>query len=689
MNAPVPAAKPPVAKVPSAAAFFHEKVLDVFGLDVRSLALFRVGLGFMVLWDLHERLPDLTAHYSDAGAFPRSLVPNVSRFTIHAWSGSAYFEGALFLLTALFALALFVGYRTRLVTCVCWFLTVSLQGRNIAVEHGGDVLLRMLLFWGMFLPLGAYCSVDSLSATRTLPPPRRFLSVGSAALTLQICFVYWFAVIWKYGPEWREQGTAVEYALRIEGFSTSLARWLLNYPRVLTVLTHATVVVETLGPALVLFPFFTQQLRVVAVAALIGFHASLGLCIELGNFVPVCWVGWLALLSPWFWDKLGAWLRTPARVGTRICFDARIRAAARRAAALRTFLLLPDVQLIPVQEEPDLTARLPEAGAWFVLDAEGKGRAGLDALAYLLWLSPVFWPVGGLLRLVPISRLGRRRLRRTARRLPEDGAPVPLPVSDAAPEAPPLERPPLLAEVAALFFLVYVFLWNVRTIDYQKYQLYFPEQLNHLGVTLALEQGWGVFAPAPGKVHGWFVLQGHLPDGTVVDLWRDAMRGRLGDALEGGPPREGVSWEKPEPVVRTYINSRWRRFLMNLPISSFEYLLPGFAEYLRLRWNEAHPGRELLNVEIYFMRHETQLGNDDPPAQRTLLYRHGRPYGGTECAAAVTVGLLTEPTGHGPLITATSMFPGGPLPGVPQPRGWAAQPQSPAPKGAPTDHDPR
>ncbi|NET13417.1 MAG: hypothetical protein F6K08_11435, partial [Okeania sp. SIO1H6] len=39
----------------------------LFGLDLRSLALFRIGLALIIITDLIIRAGDLTAHYSDAG----------------------------------------------------------------------------------------------------------------------------------------------------------------------------------------------------------------------------------------------------------------------------------------------------------------------------------------------------------------------------------------------------------------------------------------------------------------------------------------------------------------------------------------------------------------------------------------------------------------------------------------------
>ena len=53
-----------------------------------------------------------------------------------------------------------VGYRTKIATCIVWALTVSLQNRNMLIHSGADDLLRMVLFWSLFLPLDRYWSWD-------------------------------------------------------------------------------------------------------------------------------------------------------------------------------------------------------------------------------------------------------------------------------------------------------------------------------------------------------------------------------------------------------------------------------------------------------------------------------------------------------------------------------------------------
>src|SRR3954466_4118918 len=160
----------------------REKVEEVFGADLRSLAAFRMVLAVLVLADLADRATNLYAHYTDGGILPRSVFLqmrglNPWSFSLNLMNGELYFQVLIFGVGALAALALLVGYRTRLVSVIVWVVMLSIQYRNPLLYTAGDGLLRLLLFWGMFLPLGAYCSFDRLlNSSSTLPSraaPRR------------------------------------------------------------------------------------------------------------------------------------------------------------------------------------------------------------------------------------------------------------------------------------------------------------------------------------------------------------------------------------------------------------------------------------------------------------------------------------------------------------------------------------
>ena len=296
----------------------------IFRVDLRSLAAFRIAISLVLLWDLWARARDLEAHYTDAGVLPRKVLYDffLSRrpyFSVHILHGSAQFEAALFCIAAVCALALLFGYRTWFATLGCWFLTCSLHARNPLILHGGDDVLRMLLFWAIFVPLGAKWSVDSRN-TRIEAEIDGVCSWGTAGLMLQLCFVYLFSGALKSHPSWRHDGTAVYLALSIDQFTTSLGRALLPYHSLLWALTFGTLALEIFGPFVALFSYESAKMRTLMALAFIGFHIALGLCIELGIFPAVCIAGWLVFLPGPAWDALERRIR-PVLKGRFESFD--------------------------------------------------------------------------------------------------------------------------------------------------------------------------------------------------------------------------------------------------------------------------------------------------------------------------------------------------------------------------------
>ena len=173
----------------------YAKVVEIFGADLRSLATLRIVLALLVLFDLTNRATDLSAHYTDAGIMPRTVlleqVLSPWAFSLALMNGGAMFQAMLFAVAALAAFGMLVGYRTRLMTFIVWVLLLSIQLRNPLVNGSESPMLRMLLFWGMLLPLGAYWSVDRTQSALPRPSPR-FLSLATFGLLMQIAFVYWF-----------------------------------------------------------------------------------------------------------------------------------------------------------------------------------------------------------------------------------------------------------------------------------------------------------------------------------------------------------------------------------------------------------------------------------------------------------------------------------------------------------------
>ena len=288
----------------------YRSLFALAGLDKRSLAVFRMGLGLVLLVDLLKRARDLAAHYSDVGAVPRQVLldwrGDDAGWSFHLLSGSTMAQAVLFTVAAGFAVAMLLGYRTQLATVFSWLFLCSLHGRNPAVLHGGDNLLRVLLFWAMFVPLAEVWALDARRRAERWQPLA--VSVGTLALGLQLCFLYWFAGWLKWDPAWTRDGIAVYQALSLDQLVTPWGHFLLRFPRLLTWATWGTLVLEFLGPFLVFIPWRTAFFRTLAVGLFVSFHLlGLGLALNLGIFPWVCAIAWTIFLPAAFWDSLSQW----------------------------------------------------------------------------------------------------------------------------------------------------------------------------------------------------------------------------------------------------------------------------------------------------------------------------------------------------------------------------------------------
>src|SRR5262249_35841222 len=147
---------------------------------------------------------------------------------VHA-SESPLALAGLFGLSTVAALAMLVGFQTRVATVLSWYLLASLQARNPwLAAMGGDRLLRIFLFWGCLLPLDARFSIDAARDPRLRETGNRYESIAGAALLVQVALVY-FATGWlKKTSRWLD-GTAVFYVLHLDYYATSFGVWLREY----------------------------------------------------------------------------------------------------------------------------------------------------------------------------------------------------------------------------------------------------------------------------------------------------------------------------------------------------------------------------------------------------------------------------------------------------------------------------
>lgn len=318
------------------------RLAGVFGIDLRALAVLRIGIGLVLLLDLAARARLFRASYTDAGAVPRALLDPWMKETIapfHLWTGG--FAGAALLhgLALLFALMLLLGLRTRVAALASWLLLLSIQVRNPFLINFGDHILRVCFFWALFLPLGAVWSLDARRAAPRAPGAGVVCSVASAALLLQVCFIYFFTAILKSGPDWHGDGTALYFALQYDSIVRPLGLWLREQLLLTRLLTWGTLLLEYLGPFAMLAP--VAWLRVAATLGFVGLHLGIAACLNLGIFPMIDIVVLLPFLPSPVWDALerllrrlpGPWRAARAESGGAAAESAREAPGARGAAA--------------------------------------------------------------------------------------------------------------------------------------------------------------------------------------------------------------------------------------------------------------------------------------------------------------------------------------------------------------------
>lgn len=283
---------------PASAAAPVGRLEALLSLDTRALAALRVGLALVLLVDVLHRLPVLGTFVTDGGVLPRALLlelnPSVHLFP-HLWGGSLAWAVGLHLVLLGAGLALLLGWRTRAATALCWLLLSSLHARNPLILAGGDSVLRVFLFWGCFLPLGARLSLDARGRPR---PPDRLFTPATAVLLLQLALIYLDTAGSKLHPAWTTEGTALAMALSLDRLATPLGVAALAWPGLLRLGSLATVPLEALAGLLPFLPWRTRSVRNGLVATMWAFHLGIALTMRVGLFSWSCMAAWLALLSP-------------------------------------------------------------------------------------------------------------------------------------------------------------------------------------------------------------------------------------------------------------------------------------------------------------------------------------------------------------------------------------------------------
>lgn len=304
-------------------------------VDARSLGLFRVLFGLVLLSDLLRRWVELSVWYTNSGLLPNHTLlwrpPAAHMFSLFFGLSNAGEAQLGFALCAVIYVAFTLGYRTGIAQLLTLVARVSLNSRLAVLENGGDMVMDLLCLLTLPLPLGRRFSVDAVKAG-VEKDSRPFVSLAVLGLLLQFSTIYYFNAASKQGEAWRD-GTAVYYALHQDRLATWLGVWMreeLPLP-VLRALTRGVLATEWAAALLIVLPVYVAEARLIAVCVLPFLHLGFAAGLNLGGFSPAMMSFYPLLLTSENWATLSR--RFGAPLGK---LTTRLEATLRRWVRVRS-----------------------------------------------------------------------------------------------------------------------------------------------------------------------------------------------------------------------------------------------------------------------------------------------------------------------------------------------------------------
>lgn len=508
-----------------------------FSIHPVNLAVFRVCLGLVIIWDLLIRWGDRNIFYTSEGLYPLQLAidrlsqlpANFQDFTwsIYFFNDASWWTAVLMIITIICAGCLSLGWKTRLMTILCWILLVSLDNRNELLLHGGDILLRLLLFWSIFLPLGHCHSIDSAlsedmtgytETTKKIP----YFSTATAAIMFQVILMYLFTTLAKLTPLWIENFNALQTAFSMPLYAKPLAQFLSQFDGLLSLMTPMAVLLE----ALIVFSLLIPKLRGLGVLLTIILHLFIFSTLEVGLFPWVSLTASLLFVPPAWWQQVFNFANPANQTQLHIYYDGDCNFCKKGVHILRELFLPQHASIVTGQSNPQIFNQMDAKNSWVVVDENNHGHTGFKALIVVFQSSPILklfvplmtfiQPLGEVLyKLVANNRYLVSRFFLHLKFTPLK-----------SPDLPPL------ASAFVGLCLIVVVTWNLATAKILN--IGYPQHWQWFTVVFRLDQQWGMFSEN--------ALTGNLKASNLTPLFPK----RIKLPLIGTPVYPNFRWQKFE-----------------------------------------------------------------------------------------------------------------------------------------------
>lgn len=569
------------------------RVLALLSIDLRSLAAMRCLGALTMLWCLIVWAPDLTLFFTDDGVLHRADFAgrfDWARFSILQYVDGYAFVLGLWLIGLFAAIALLTGYRSRAAALICWLVYLNFAGRNPMILQGGDILLPVLLFWMIFLPIGAVLSIDAAldSVDRR---GESHLSIATVGVLLQVLYVYVFGALLKTGAAWVPDGSAIYIGLHIDSFVTPMGLLLRDHLTLMQLLTFSVYYLEFLTPILLFFPDKRQFVRMASLGALWLMHLGFRTFLHIGHFWLASLTSLCAYIPSRVWNWMGCWYFSDAQRTMRIYYDRDCGFCLKTALILREFFLPRTVLVTPAQDDLMIGEVLEREVSWVVIDKTGVQRLRWDAVVYVTSQSLILRPLGWLAWLYGAIGLGDPTYKLIGNSRKGIGA-------FTSRMLTPVQAIPLLSwptKTLLATVIAFCFLYNLQGLGGALQPFSETSSIKHAAQKAGFTQHWKMFAPTPPTHDGFPIFEARNDAGVRLDIFPD-------------PPR-ALSFDTPGDVVGLFDSARQRAFVLQAWIMGGDDRMMYMSRFARHRCavvNQDGGYGKITFIKIHYLENQTK-----------------------------------------------------------------------------------
>lgn len=220
--------------------------------------------------------------------------------TPYAWSIFWYVESPWMLWTThIAALIIFafltLGLFTRVSSILAFLFTLSYCHRLQGALFGLDQINALLATYLMVGPSGAVWSLDrwlDKKRSASAVEPSIGANIAIRLIQLHMCVIYFFGGISKLkGGDWWD-GSALWMALSNYEYQSLDLTWMIRYPAIIALLTHATVIWETFYCVLI----WPHSSRWFMLSMAVGVHGGIAVALGMPTFGLAMLIGNLAFV---------------------------------------------------------------------------------------------------------------------------------------------------------------------------------------------------------------------------------------------------------------------------------------------------------------------------------------------------------------------------------------------------------